>query len=296
MSRRIGGACGSERTRTSSSLALRPVPNSVRLLLLVLDGERECFLPHGVSDPTVGADPDAGRPPFKGHASPDVNSENGDNNLRCLRAGEPVRARFCLACGTPLAAEAAARPTEERRVVTALFVDLVGSTRLAEQLDPEDVLALLELVLRPPPHRARAPRRHGREVHRRRDRDAIFGVAGRARGRPRARRPRRARDPRRRVDDAERGGPDGARSRFGSGSRPARCRHARPAGPRGQGDRVGRRAQHRRADRVGGAGRTASSSASRPTARPSHRSSTASTSRSRRRASPSRCRSGRRSA
>jgi len=44
-------------------------------------------------------------------------------------------------CGAPLAAEREAR--EERKVVTVLFCDLVGSTARAEGLDPEDVRALL---------------------------------------------------------------------------------------------------------------------------------------------------------
>jgi class 3 adenylate cyclase/tetratricopeptide (TPR) repeat protein len=56
----------------------------------------------------------------------------------------PEIARFCLACGTALAdAEVTARQEEERRPITAVFVDMVGSTSRAEQLDPEDVLALL---------------------------------------------------------------------------------------------------------------------------------------------------------
>jgi class 3 adenylate cyclase/tetratricopeptide (TPR) repeat protein len=61
----------------------------------------------------------------------------------CASCGEenPDRARFCLACGTPLAAEAPAR--EERKVVTVLFADLVGFTGRAEKLDPEDVRATL---------------------------------------------------------------------------------------------------------------------------------------------------------
>jgi class 3 adenylate cyclase/tetratricopeptide (TPR) repeat protein len=64
---------------------------------------------------------------------------------RCAACGQanPPEARFCLACGTPLAAEASARPAEERRVVTAVFTDVVGSTASAEQLDPEDVHARL---------------------------------------------------------------------------------------------------------------------------------------------------------
>jgi class 3 adenylate cyclase len=55
----------------------------------------------------------------------------------------PEIARFCLACGTKLAAEVA--PHEERRVVTVIFVDLVGFTSRAEKLDPEDVRAILTL-------------------------------------------------------------------------------------------------------------------------------------------------------
>src|SRR5881409_2065128 len=45
-------------------------------------------------------------------------------------------------CGAPLAAAAPGR-REERKVVTVLFCDLVGFTHRAEQLDPEDVQAIL---------------------------------------------------------------------------------------------------------------------------------------------------------
>jgi class 3 adenylate cyclase/tetratricopeptide (TPR) repeat protein len=48
---------------------------------------------------------------------------------------------FCPFCGAALAVEAPAR--EERKVVTVVFCDLVGSTARAERLDPEDVSALL---------------------------------------------------------------------------------------------------------------------------------------------------------
>jgi class 3 adenylate cyclase/tetratricopeptide (TPR) repeat protein len=64
----------------------------------------------------------------------------------CTACGteNPPQARFCLACGTELAAAPApALPTEERKVITAIFVDLVGSTARSEQLDPEDVKALV---------------------------------------------------------------------------------------------------------------------------------------------------------
>jgi len=51
-------------------------------------------------------------------------------------------ARFCLACGTALNAATPAR-REERRVVSVIFVDLVGFTSRSETLDPEDVRAIL---------------------------------------------------------------------------------------------------------------------------------------------------------
>ena len=54
----------------------------------------------------------------------------------------PEIARFCLACGATLEAEAPHR--EERRIVSIVFVDLVGFTSRSEQLDPEDVRAILK--------------------------------------------------------------------------------------------------------------------------------------------------------
>jgi class 3 adenylate cyclase/tetratricopeptide (TPR) repeat protein len=55
----------------------------------------------------------------------------------------PDVARFCLACGRSLA-EAESKPRQERRLVSVVFVDLVGFTGRAEKLDPEDVQAVLE--------------------------------------------------------------------------------------------------------------------------------------------------------
>ena len=52
-------------------------------------------------------------------------------------------ARFCSSCGTRLG-QASEPAREERKVVTVLFADLVGFTSRAEQLDPEDVRAVLE--------------------------------------------------------------------------------------------------------------------------------------------------------
>src|SRR3954470_61692 len=62
---------------------------------------------------------------------------------RCASCGQenPEIARFCLACGTALGEPE--RPDEERRVVSVVFVDLVGFTARAERLDPEDVRAIL---------------------------------------------------------------------------------------------------------------------------------------------------------
>jgi class 3 adenylate cyclase len=56
--------------------------------------------------------------------------------ITCLSCGEgnPERARFCLSCGAPL--EAGEAP-EERKLATVLFADLVGSTALADDQDPE---------------------------------------------------------------------------------------------------------------------------------------------------------------
>jgi class 3 adenylate cyclase/tetratricopeptide (TPR) repeat protein len=64
--------------------------------------------------------------------------------LTCPNCGQenPDGFRFCGACAAPLTEEASV-PREERKVVTVLFCDLVGSTARAERMDPEDVRALL---------------------------------------------------------------------------------------------------------------------------------------------------------
>ena len=100
----------------------------------------------------------------------------------CPACGQenPEEARFCLACGEPLAEPAAA--AEERKVVSVLFVDLVGFTGRSDRADPEDVRA----ALRPYHERLkigdRALRRNRREVHRRRG-DGRLRRPGRTRGR-----------------------------------------------------------------------------------------------------------------
>src|SRR5262249_19575121 len=61
----------------------------------------------------------------------------------CPSCGEanPAKFKLCGFCGSPLAAAPA--PSEERKVITAIFVDLVGSTARSENLDPEDVKSLV---------------------------------------------------------------------------------------------------------------------------------------------------------
>jgi class 3 adenylate cyclase/tetratricopeptide (TPR) repeat protein len=56
-------------------------------------------------------------------------------------ADNPDEARFCNACGAPVAAPEQLR--KERKFATALFADLVGSTALAEREDPEVVQAVV---------------------------------------------------------------------------------------------------------------------------------------------------------
>src|SRR2546429_9464898 len=64
-----------------------------------------------------------------------------ESSTRCPQCGtsNPPQAQFCMQCGTLLQGTGAA----ERRVVTVLFADLVGSTRLTKQLDPEPMRTLI---------------------------------------------------------------------------------------------------------------------------------------------------------
>jgi class 3 adenylate cyclase len=62
----------------------------------------------------------------------------------CARCGASLAAdaRFCPACAAPV--PESGRPAEERKLVTVLFADLVGSTELADAQDPERTRALLD--------------------------------------------------------------------------------------------------------------------------------------------------------
>ncbi|MBT2467020.1 AAA family ATPase [Streptomyces sp. ISL-66] len=59
----------------------------------------------------------------------------GPTHCGSCRTAIPEAARFCPECGTPLTGGAPS--ADSRRIVTAVFVDLVGSTVFAETLDPE---------------------------------------------------------------------------------------------------------------------------------------------------------------
>ena len=71
-------------------------------------------------------------------------------------AENPDQAKFCIECGSPLAAAEArpARPRadepppEERRRATVLFADLSGYTAVSERLDPERMKTLIDRALR----------------------------------------------------------------------------------------------------------------------------------------------------
>ena len=60
-------------------------------------------------------------------------------NCRSCGAEVPPGARFCSNCGA-----SQATVDEERRVVTALFADIVGFTALAERRDPEEIKHLVD--------------------------------------------------------------------------------------------------------------------------------------------------------
>jgi class 3 adenylate cyclase/tetratricopeptide (TPR) repeat protein len=64
---------------------------------------------------------------------------------RCPSCGQenPPQSRFCNSCGAALQVES--RPREERKLVSVLFVDLVGFTAQSDRADPEDVRDVLQV-------------------------------------------------------------------------------------------------------------------------------------------------------
>jgi class 3 adenylate cyclase len=88
-------------------------------------------------------------------ACPTCGTENADGARFCSSCGAtlsagprtcavcgaelPAEARFCARCGSPVERTDAS----ERKLVTALFADVAGSTPLGERLDPEDLKDVL---------------------------------------------------------------------------------------------------------------------------------------------------------
>ena len=73
------------------------------------------------------------------------------------------------------------RPTPERRQLTVMFIDLVGSTALSAQLDPEDMREIIRALSEHGGWRDRALRGSCRKIHGRR-RARLFRLAEGARG------------------------------------------------------------------------------------------------------------------
>ncbi len=84
--------------------------------------------------------------------------------LVCASCGHenPEGNRFCAQCGAMLGGGSG----ERRKVVTVLFCDVIGSTALGEQTDPEALRALLGRYFERMQRDHRVPRRGGGEVHR----------------------------------------------------------------------------------------------------------------------------------
>jgi class 3 adenylate cyclase len=79
---------------------------------------------------------------------PEDEDHYAPTTMACHACSEPVPpgARFCPSCGTPQPGILERVADDERRVVTVLFADIVGFTRLAERRDPEQVKRLIDSV------------------------------------------------------------------------------------------------------------------------------------------------------
>ena len=75
----------------------------------------------------------------------------------------PTDVTYCTSCGAELEQP---EPALERKIVSVVFVDVVGFTKLAEKLDPEDVRRIIDPYYARPGESSKL-RRHRREIHRR---------------------------------------------------------------------------------------------------------------------------------
>ena len=97
---------------------------------------------------------------------------------RCPSCGEENadRARFCQSCATSLGG-AETPAADVRKVVTIVFTDIAAPPRLASVSTPSRCAASWAATSTRW-RGARAPRRHGREVHRRRRDGRVRGAGG----------------------------------------------------------------------------------------------------------------------
>src|SRR5690348_7886184 len=75
-----------------------------------------------------------------------MNIPVGEATVSCAACGNDLRAnaRFCDSCGSPVVAE---RAVGERKQITVLFADVVGSMKLAAKLDPERLQEIMHELL-----------------------------------------------------------------------------------------------------------------------------------------------------
>jgi adenylate cyclase len=75
-----------------------------------------------------------------------MNIPVGEATASCAACGNDLRAnaRFCDSCGSPVMAE---RAVGERKQITVLFADVVGSMKLAAKLDPERLQEIMHELL-----------------------------------------------------------------------------------------------------------------------------------------------------
>ena len=143
------GSAGRPATPTAknvSSAATRSVPECTASETRPEAAAREASRQLEPDERAGGAHGDERRPALRSHGESlkTVTTPYPPAVRTCPSCGHEneTGARFCSQCATPLEPEVPAR--EERKVVTCLFCDLVGFTARAEQLDPEDVRAVLQ--------------------------------------------------------------------------------------------------------------------------------------------------------
>ena len=190
--------------------------------------------------------------------------------IHCPACNEvnPQGARFCAWCGTRLPdasiALANAASEAERRPVSVMFCDLVGSTALSTRLDPEDLREVIASLSGRASRDDRALRRLHRALCRRRRADLFRLAARRRKTTPSVRCARRSMWSRRSAATPIRGErlarahrhrhrPRGRRRSIGVGRRTAADGDRRDAEPRRAAAEAGRAGQRRdRRGRHGG--------------------------------------------